>query len=81
MTLREVINKKYPLLTMLAGLISFFPLVCGIASIPFGVLVSMPIHIGWIGFDQNLLFCLISFGTTTSLSIGLYSMLKLENNG
>lgn len=61
--------------------ISFFSLVCGIASIPFGVLVSMPIHIGWIGFDQNLLFCLVSFGTTTGLSIGLYSMLKLKNNG
>lgn len=59
--------------------ISFFILVCGIASIPFGLLLSMPIHITWINFDQNLLFILTSFGTTTGLSIGLYSLLKLKN--
>lgn len=57
--------------------IRFFALVCGIASIPFGILLSMPINITWIGFDQNLLFTLVSFGTTTGLSIGLYSLLKL----
>lgn len=59
--------------------IRFFALVCGIASIPFGILLSMPINITWIGFDQNLLFTLVSFGTTTGLSIGLYSLLKLKN--
>lgn len=58
--------------------ISFFALVCGIASIPFGLLLSMPIDISWISFDQNLLFALISFGTTTGLGIGLYSLLKFE---
>lgn len=55
--------------------ISFFALVCGIASIPFGLLLSMPVKITLISFDQNLLFSLISFGTTTGLSIGLYSLL------
>lgn len=63
---------------ILAGLlygrksIRLFALVCGIASIPFGLLLSMPIDITWFGFDQNLLFSVISFGTTTGLSIGLY---------
>lgn len=59
--------------------ILFFALVCGIASIPFGLLLSMPVDIAWIRFDQNLFFSLISFGTTTGLSIGLYSLMKLEN--
>lgn len=59
--------------------ISFFALVCGIASIPFGMLVSMPINIAWISFDQNVLLILVSFGTTTGLSIGLHSVLKLKN--
>lgn len=59
--------------------ISFFAFVCAIASIPFGILVSMPFNIAWISFDQNLLFILVSFGTTTGLSIGLYSLLKLKN--
>lgn len=54
--------------------IKFFALVCAIASIPFGILLSMPISIAWISFDQNLLFTLVSFGTTTGLSIGLYSL-------
>lgn len=58
--------------------IRFFALVCGITSIPFGILLSMPINIAWISFDQNLLFTLVSFGTTTGLSIGLYSLLKLK---
>lgn len=44
--------------------VKFFALVCGIASIPFGILLSMPINIAWINFDQNLLFTLVSFGTT-----------------
>lgn len=56
--------------------ISFFALVCGIASIPFGLLLSIPVKIALISFDQNLLFSLTSFGTTTGLSIGLYSLLK-----
>lgn len=59
--------------------IRHFAFVCGIASIPFGILVSMPFKIAWISFDQNLLFILVSFGTTTGLSIGLYSLLKLKN--
>lgn len=59
--------------------IYFFALICGIASIPFGLLLSMPIDIIWISFDQNLLFILTSFGTTTGLSIGLYNLLKLKN--
>lgn len=59
--------------------IMYFAFVCGIASIPFGILVSMAFNIVWISFDQNLLFILVSFGTTTGLSIGLYSLLKLKN--
>ncbi|MCB2295868.1 hypothetical protein LGK95_20610 [Clostridium algoriphilum] len=59
--------------------ICFFALVCGIVSIPFGLLLSIPIDIAWISFDQNLLFIVTSFGTTTGLSIGLYSLLKLGN--
>ena len=58
--------------------IKFFALVCAIASIPFGILLSMPINLAWISFDQNLLFTLVSFGTTTGLSIGLYSLLKVK---
>lgn len=54
--------------------IKFFALVSAIASIPFGILLSIPINIAWISFDQNLLFTLVSFGTTTGLSIGLYSL-------
>lgn len=59
--------------------IGFFALICGIASIPFGILIGMPIDIAWISFDRNLFFSLVSFGTTTGLSIGLYSLLKLKN--
>jgi len=59
--------------------ISFFALACGIASIPFGILISLPIDIHWISFDQNLFFFLVSYGTTTSLSIGLYNLFKLRN--
>lgn len=58
--------------------IGYFTLVCGIASLPFGILLSIPIKITWINFDQNLLFILTSLGTTTGLSIGLYSLLKLK---
>jgi hypothetical protein len=58
--------------------IRFFALVCGIASIPFGILLSMPINLASISFDQNLLFILVSFGTTTGLSMGLHSLLKLK---
>lgn len=51
----------------------FFALICGIASIPFGVLLSMPINMGLSRFNQNLLFTLVSFGTTTGLSIGIHA--------
>ncbi len=61
--------------------IEYFAIVCGIASIPIGILLSMPINIPWISFDMNLLFIVTSFGTTTGLSFGLYSLLKLENKG
>jgi len=56
--------------------IKFFALICAIASIPFGILVSMSIDVDWIDFEQNLLFMLVSFGTTTGLAIGFYSLLK-----
>lgn len=59
--------------------IRFFVLSCGILSIPFGILLSMPIDLAWIGFDQNLLFTVISYGTTTGFSIGLYRFLKCGN--
>lgn len=49
-----------------------FASVCAIASIPFGILLSLPIKMAWIGFDQNLLFTLLSFGTTAGLAISLY---------
>lgn len=58
--------------------ILFFALVCGIASIPFGVLLSMPMNTAWIPFDQNLFFSLLSFGTTTGLSMGLYPLRKVR---
>ena len=37
-----------------AGTWTGAPLVCGISSIPFGILLSMPINISWMIFDQNL---------------------------
>lgn len=52
--------------------VKFFALVCGIAAIPFGILVSLPINIEWIKFNLNLLFIVVSFGTTTGLTIGLH---------
>lgn len=59
--------------------IRFFAFLCGIASIPFGILLSIPIHIVWIDFNQNILFTLVSFGTTTGLSMGLYRFIKLKS--
>jgi hypothetical protein len=70
---------------ILAGLIygrkaiSFFAIVCGLASIPFGLLLSLPFDITLIRFDQNMLFMLTSFGASTGLSIGLYKLLKSKD--
>lgn len=59
--------------------ISFFALTGAIASIPFGLLLSLPIDISWIKFDMNMFLMLVSFGATSGLSIGLYSVLKSKD--
>lgn len=61
--------------------IGVFALGCGIISIPFGVLLSMPMDIAGIGFDQNLLLMVASFGAATGFSIGLADLLKSETRG
>lgn len=53
--------------------IHFFIIICGLVSIPFGILIIMPIHVSLFGTDLKLILFLISLGTSTGLSYGLYS--------
>lgn len=57
----------------------FFALVCGIVSIPIGLLLIITNGIVWGGLDLNFLVIVTSLGTTSGLSIGLYSLLKLKS--
>lgn len=56
--------------------IRFFAISCGIISIPFGILLSFPINVAWLGTDLNLVLFIISLGTSTGFSYGLYSLHK-----
>ncbi len=57
--------------------IGFFAKVAVIASIPFGLLLCIP-DISWIPFDQNILFMVTSYGTTTGLAVGLFKLQSVK---
>ena len=56
--------------------IGLFALVCGITSIPFGMLAWETSGIVLIGINLATLVLVTSLGATTGLSIGLYSLLE-----
>jgi MFS family permease len=59
--------------------IGLFALVCGITSVPFGILMLNTSGIVLIGINLSTLVFLTSLGETTGLSIGLYSLVKSKN--
>jgi hypothetical protein len=59
--------------------IGLFALVCGITSVPFGILVWKTSGMVLVGINLATLVLLTSLGVTTGLSIGLYSLVKSKN--
>jgi len=56
--------------------IGLFALVCGITSVPFGILVWKTSGIVLVGINLARLVLVTSLGATTGLSIGIFSLFK-----
>jgi MFS family permease len=56
--------------------IGLFALVCGITSVPFGILVWKTSGIVLVGINLATLVLVTSLGATTGLSIGIFSLFK-----